>query len=499
MLSTRVKKRLKSAREFFVPKAYQHESIRFGVSRPEAGFLLAPGLGKTAITLFIFKILKAMGLVDELLVLAKRRIIYEVWPKEIKKWEQLRHLECTIVHGKFKRQRLMKDADVRLMNYEGLGLLVDRFGKRWKLTKRGKRFFGRGKRIMLTIDESSKVRHTKTNRFKRLKQILPQFARRYILTGSPVPNGLMNLFGQVYVLDLGKSLGEYITHYRNNFFMPAGYGGYQWKLQHGADKRIFKILRPLVLRFGTDQLKLPPLTFVDRFVDLPTNARRMYDEMEQEYLLLYKKQEITAANAAVATGKCRQIANGGVFYDKDGEITASGKKARGWKTMHDEKCAELVELLEELNGEPALVSYEYQHDMLRLQKYFRKHAPQFKDAPFVGGKMKDSEFARYKKQWDRGELPVMFGQPESIAHGLNLQGQGGIVIFFALTWNLENYEQFYQRVWRQGQKRRVIVYRLIARDTVDEDQITALEMKDHTQQSLLRAMEKRSGFRQRAA
>lgn len=496
MSFTRAEKRSKSAKEFYVPKVYQFASIKFGASRPEAGFLLAPGLGKTSIMYFVFKLLKKLNLVDEMLVLAKRRIIYEVWPAELDKWKQLRKFKCIIVHGKDKEKKLLrKGYDVRLMNYEGLTLLADRVGRRWKMTELGKKYFGRGKRIMLVVDESSKLRHTNTGRFKKLKQVLPEFVRRYILTGSPAPNGLMNLFGQIYALDLGESLGEYITHFRNEYFMPSGYGGYQWKLQHGAENRIFKKLRPLVLRFGNDQLNLPPLTFVDRFVTLDRKARRLYNEMEQEYIMKFKRHEIIAANAAVATNKCRQIANGGVFYDKEGEITASGKKARGWKTVHDEKCEDLLELLEELNGEPALVAYEYQHDVFRLKKFFAKHAPQFKDAPFVGSGMKDKEFHKYKRQWDRGELPVMFGQPDSIAHGLNLQGKGGIVIFFALTWNLENYEQFIQRVWRQGQTRRVIVYRIIARDTVDEDQIAALESKDRTQQALLKAMEKRNGFR----
>lgn len=497
-LLKKLRVRLRNKGIFYTPKPYQKESIKFGVSRPAAGFFLAPGLGKTSITLFIFRILRKLGLIDELLVLAKRRIIYAVWPEEMQKWKQLDGMTCVIVHGKDKERKLMVKADVRLMNYEGLQLLAERHRRKWRLTKLGKAFFKRGKRIMLVVDESSKLRHTKTNRFKALKQCLKFFRRRYILTGSPVPQSLMNLFGQVYTLDLGASLGEFITTFRNEYFFPSGYGGYDWKLQPGAEKRIFKKLKPLVLRYGNDQLNLPPLTFVDRYVNLPKEARELYDEMEQEYIVQLENDEIVAANAAVATGKCRQIANGGIYYTKSGDFTSDPKKARGMQHIHDVKCEELVELLDELEGEPALVSYEFGHDVTRLQKYFRKHAPQYAKAPFVGGGMKDKVFDRYKKMWDRGELPVMFGQPESIAHGLNLQGKGGIIIFFALTWNLENYEQFIQRVWRQGQKRRVIVYRIIARDTVDVDQIRALRSKDRTQQALLKAMERRHGYREAA-
>lgn len=450
MSFTIAKKLGKSLGEIFKPKPYQSKAIKFGLERPEAGFFLAPGLGKTIITLMIFRILRRLGIVDELVVLAKRRIVYDVWPKEIKKWRKTRNLTYSIVHGTKKSKRLWEDSDIKLINYDGLAWL-----------KKQKKWFRRGKRLMLVCDESSKLRHTSTVRFRSLKKILPRFERRYILTGSPAPSGLMGLFGQVYTLDLGETFGKYITHYRNDYFYPAGYMGYEWKLLPGARKKIFKKLKPLVLRFGNDQLNLPPLSFIDRKIQLSDKVMAVYKKMKKELLLEYQEGDIVADNAAVATGKLRQIANGGVYYSpKTGAILDEGRKRdRKWRTMHDEKCAELVELLEELNGEPALVAYEFEHDKLRIQRYFKKHAPQFQKAPFIGGGMKDKDVAIQLKKWDEGKLPVMFGHPDSIAHGLNLQGKGGIVIFFALTWNLENYEQFIQRVWRQNQKRRVQIGR----------------------------------------
>lgn len=462
-------------------KRYQKESVKFGLSRPAAGFFLAPGLGKTLITLMIFKVLKKLGYVDELIVVAKRRIVYNVWRQEIRKWKF--NYKTTILHGPKKEERLYKRADVRLINYEGLQWLSKQ--KKWL---RG------AKRMMLACDESSKLRHTSTVRFRSLKKLLPYFKRRYILTGSPVPNGLMNLFGQIFVLDLGLALGRYITEFRNNYMYPSGYMGYEWKLMPGADKRIYKKIKPLVIRFGTDQLKMPPLTFRTRYVDLPPHSRIAYDEMEKEKILEYKEGAIVAANAAVATGKLRQIANGGVYYSPSGELLDEipGKKPpRKWRVIHDEKCEDLVELLEELQGEPALVSFEFQHDKLRLQAYFRRHAPQFNNSPFIDGSSKDRDVSRLLKRWDKGTLPVLFGHPDSVAHGLNLQGRGGIVIFFAMTWNLENYEQFIQRVWRQGQKRRVIVYSIVARNTVDEDMVESIKIKDHNQTTLLEAMQRR--------
>lgn len=465
------KKRKRKLR-VFTPKEYQYACVKFGVTRPAAGFFLAPGLGKTMIVYLVFKILQKLGLVDELLVLAKRTIIYEVWPAEAKKWNL--PFKIRILHGKDKQRQLEKKADVRLMNYEGLPWLV-----------KNKKFFRRGKRLMLAIDESSKLRHTTTKRFRTLKKILQFFVRRYIMTGSPAPNGLMGLFGQVYVLDYGDRLGKFITHFRNEYFQPSGFMGKDWQLQDGAEKRIYKAIKPLVIRYGKDELNLPPISYFDKYVTLPKRARYVYDEMEKELIVKFKEGEIIAANAAVASGKCRQIANGGMFHNE---------REKGFKHVHDAKCEMLVDLLEELGGEPALVAYEFKHDITRIQNYLRHHAPQFKKAPFVGGHTKPHELRSIKKQWNNGELPVMFGQPDTVAHGLNLQDSGGgIVIFFALTWNLENYEQFIQRIWRQGQKKRVLVYRILARKTVDIIMRESLRSKDRKQQNLLKAMERTYG------
>jgi SNF2 family DNA or RNA helicase len=444
--------------------------MKFGVRKRYAGFFLAPGLGKTMIILIIFKILKKVGLIDELFVLAKRTIVYEVWPPEVKKWGL--PFKVRIIHGKDKEKQLYKPADIRLMNYEGLNWLLQQ-----------KKFFRRGKRIMLAIDESSKLRHTRTKRFRTLKKMLDRFERRYILTGSPAPNGLMGLFGQIYALDQGKRLGKFITHFRNEYFQPAGFMGRDWKLQKGGRKRLYKKIKPIILRYGKDELKLPPISYFKKWVHLPPKARHIYDEMERELIVQMQEGEIIAANAAVASGKCRQIANGGLFYNQ--------RAQKGYEHVHDAKCEMLVELLEELQGEPALVSYEFKHDIPRIQNYLRRHAPQFKKAPFVGGHTKPAELRKLKRDWNAGKIPVMFGQPDTVAHGLNLQESGGaVVIFFALTWNLENYEQFIQRIWRQGVKKRVLVYHIMAKNTVDEVMWHALRRKDRGQQSLLRAMER---------
>jgi hypothetical protein len=477
--------RRRSSSNEFVPKPYQKQCISFGVRNAAAGFFLAPGLGKTAITLFIFKILRGLGYVDTLVVVASRRIVYGVWPREVKKWRL--GFRTQIVHGSHKEELLATDADIYLLNYEGLLWLVQRHGRSWRVMPWTKKFFARHRRVMLVVDESSKMRNTRTERFKALKKIIGRFCRRYILTGSPTPKGLMNLFGQVYILDLGAALGTFITQFRNDYFVPTGYMGFDWKPQPDAEKRIFKKLRPLVLRYGTDQLDLPPISFHNIWVDLPKKARRAYDEIEQEFITEWRNEEITAANAAVASGKCRQIANGGLFV-------GGGEKGRRYETLHDEKCAALVELLEELEGEPALVACEYRHDYARFETYAAHHAKQFSKAPVIDGSTPDRVADKYQRLWDKGDLPLLWGNPQSIAHGLNLQGKGGIVVYFSLTWDLENYEQFYQRVWRQGQRRRVLVYRILARDTVDAVVLRALKLKDRGQQRLLKAMESHYGL-----
>ncbi len=461
----------------FDPKSYQEDCIRLGLKRPAFGFLLAPGLGKTAIILFIFKILKRLGIVDHLFVLAKKNIVYYVWQQEIKKWRQLRKLSSVVVHGSKKEDALRKDVDVYLMNYEGLAWL-----------KKQKWFFRKAGNLMLACDESSKLRNTNTVRFRRLKSLLKNFKRRYIMTGSPRPKSLMNLFGQIYVLDHGAALGQYITQFRNEYFQPHGYMGREWLPQKGAEKRMFKQIRKLVIRYGDDQLDMPPLNIggqFDRFCYLPKKHRALYNEMEEEMLIELDGDEITAANAAVASQKCRQIANGGLKYDNK----------KGYKWIHDVKCENLVDLLDELEGEPALVGYEFHHDRMRLQKYFAKHAPQYKDAPFVDGKTKDHVVGRIIYDYQKGRIPVLFGNTSLLAHGLNLQDAGGIVVFFSMTWNLEDYEQFIRRVWRQGQKRRVIVYRILMKDTVDERMVDVVRGNDKDQRRFLKAMEKHYGFR----
>lgn len=452
----------------WTPHDYQKVGVRFMVGNAVAGLLLRPGLGKTSITLAAFKTLRRAGAVNRMLVIAPLRPAYSVWPAEVAQWDDFRDLSVAVLHGPKKEEALRSGADISVINPEGLPWLLKvaarpspRSPWPWE---------------MLVVDESTRFKHANTQRFKMLKPYLPMFKRRFILTGSPAPNGLIDLFGQVYILDLGNALGQYITHYRLNYFVNPDGQGWQWVPQVGAEERIYKKLKPLVLRFDERELlSMPPLIGVDPplkvMVDLPDPAMRMYKQMEDQLIAAVNNELVVAANAAAATTKCRQIANGGIYAEGGSE----------WSHVHEAKVDAVEEIIEELQGRPALVAYEYRHDLERLRK-------RFPDAPWIGGGVAPGRFRTIERAWNAGSVPVLLAQPQSVAHGLNLQGTGASVIWHSLTWDLEVYEQFIRRVWRQGQKEKVTVHHIVARGTVDEVMIKALAAKDKTQRTLLDAL-----------
>jgi SNF2 family DNA or RNA helicase len=446
--------------------------VRFLLENSVGGLLLDPGLRKTSITLAALKVLREEGIVRKTLVIAPLRVVYEVWPEEIDKWSDFRDTRYAILHGAKKEAALNSAADLYLINPEGLQWLF--------VMLQGKPFpFD-----VLVIDESTKFKHTNTARFKLLRPYLPKFGRRYILTGSPAPNGLMDLFGQIYVIDLGRSLGAYISHYRNRFFNKTGYGGYTYVLQDDAEQEIYAAIAPYVLRMSQEEyLKLPPLVDVTRTVELPPLARKQYEQMEATFMLLLEKGKVNAANAAVVGGKLRQIANGGVYLDPKG--SGPGEK-RGAAVMHEAKAEMLVELLEELSGQPTLVAYEFHHDLDRLLPYLKKAG--FGDVPHIAGGVTTARFKQIKDDWNAGRIPVLLAQPQSVQHGLNLQKTGRAIIWFSIPWDLEVYFQFIRRIWRSGVTERVMNYRIVAKKTTDEAILAALSRKHNTERALLDAI-----------
>jgi len=488
-------KRKKSPENIFQPKWWQDKGIKWLLKKAEAGLFLAPGLGKTAVALFAFYILKKRGIVTKLLVVSKRRIIYNVWRQEIEKWGlpftvALVHGQSKNVEGKTKKLReLERDADVYLINFDGLEWLA---AQPPRIVKK----FAGG---MLVLDESAKVKTWTGNRMKALKKLLPLFKRRVIMSGSPTPQSMQDIFSQIYVLDMGDSLGRFIGAFRNTYFYtvemvlknPLGEIVRRWndyELMEGAEEKIYKKLRRLVLRIPEEVVGLKPLIPVTREMKLPARARKAYIEVELEFMTKLKKGLVTAANAGVATAKLRQIASGMVYYkeiqeglDEDGQIIYKPQKQ--YELVHDEKLKELVALILELRGLPALVAYQFDHERIEIQKRLK--------CPAIYGKTTDRQTDELIEQWNAGKLPVLLGHPASISHGLNLQGTKAAIIFFTCGYNLDDHEQFIRRVWRQGQKEAVTAYYLNAIDTLDDVVQGVLTLKDRNQKRLLRALEAR--------
>ena len=480
------------------PHAYQKKAVKWLLEHAGAGLFLDPGLGKTSITLGALSILKKQKVSGISLVIAPLRVCHSVWPAEVEKWTDFNHLRVGVLHGKNKEQ-ILEDAidgdkyDILCINPEGLEWLFGvtkvrgRNNKvRVELDKKRMRWlFGPGCLTDLIVDESTKFKHSSSVRFKILKEALDRFRRRWILTGTPSPNGLLDLFGQIFIVDMGASLGQYITHYRKQFFLPTGFGGYTWRPQPDAEKQIYAKLKKLVLRLdANDYLELPELVPNIIKFDLPEKARDLYDAMEDDMVADVESGKITALSAASAMIKCAQIANGGVYKQTDPLVSTKRKKgADSWDRVHDCKDEIVADLVEEISGQPVLIAYEFEHDLQRLLEVFGK------DTPYIGGGVSAKRSKEIEQSWNRGEIPVLLGHPAAMGHGLNLQNAGNHVVWYGLTYDYELYDQFIRRVLRQGSKhKRVFVHHIIARDTVDELKLFALRRKKKGQSALLDAL-----------
>ena len=396
---------------------------------------------------------------NRMLIVAPIRPMYSTWPAEIDKWEDFNHLTYTILHGKNKGDEVNKDVDVYLINPEGLAWLIDKYPKFLETVS------------VLCIDESSKFKSSTSQRFKKLKPYIPVFQRRWCLTGTPTPNGIMDLFGQIYILDQGSSLGKYITHFRNKYFYQSGFGGYTWTPLPGSFDSIIEKTAPLILQLNAkDHLDMPELMLINRTVELNEHATEVYKTIEKEFLIQLGDNLIVAANAAAAGTKCRQVANGAVYVNDEGD----------YENVHDAKLEELEDLIEELGGAPTLLLYEFKHDAERIEAEF--------GYPNLTGKSA-AKSQKLIDDFNRGEIPCLLGHPASMGHGLNLQGNCHHVIWYGITWNLEHYDQAIARVYRQGQRAdTVFVYHIVAKDTLDERVLDVLKAKDRNQTTLREAL-----------
>ena len=468
------------------PHRYQLKALKFLLERRSAGLFLDPGLGKTSVTYAAIRVLKRANLGHRTIVVAPRRPAVGVWPEEQRIWKEFAEISVGLVHGPRREEIWDTEHDVYVVTYDGLLWLIKT--GRLKAALRAKKVHN------IVFDELSKMKNQHTARYKTVKLWLDKVERRWGLTGSPAANGLMDLFGECYTLDLGKSLGRFITHFRFQYFDAYGdemHPGYA--IKPGAEEAIYARIANLVLRIDAeDHIKLPKLIPNRIFVDLPEKARTAYDEIEAEFMVELNGQIFTAESAASLSQKCRQMANGALYEDRvDPETGMPRTGKRRYEILHDEKLEALEDLVDELNGQPLLVMYEYGHDLERLLKRFGK------DTPFIGGGTSDKKALEYQEAWNRNWIPLLFGHSNSMGHGLNFQkGSANQIAVFGLTWNFENYDQFIRRLRRQGNEAaRVFVHHIMSRDTVDDLVYAALQRKGSTQQRLHDALKNYSARR----
>lgn len=450
----------------FRPHDYQRAAINFLLQNRCAGLFADPGLGKTAITLSVIKQFQQHPKFRSALIIAPLRVCHSVWPAEIQKWDQFRDLSFQIIHGLDRVEKINEKADIYLLNVENIFWLFDHSFD-WN---------------MLVIDESSKFKSHQAKRFKLIRKHLNRFHRRILLTGTPAPNSMMDLYSQIYILDKGETLGRYITHYRQRYFYPINFRKFaEWNLKPGSEKVIQRKISSLVMRIDAkSHLDLPPVIYNSVTIQLSPKAATIYKQLEKQFFAYIDENPVLLGSAASAYNTCRQVANGRLYEQIDPLIPRSGKR----KTLfvHQAKINAAQELVEELQGKPVLIAYHYKHDLAQLLDKFGK------DTPYLGGGISSAESAEIVNRWNAGDLPILLGHPQSIAHGLNLQHGGHDIIWFSLTDNLENYLQFNQRVYRQGVSGQVRIHLVIAKDTIDEAIMLRLKSKDKNQRALLDAI-----------
>ena len=445
----------------YQPHDYQAYATQFILEHPVAAILLEMGLGKSVITLTAIGKLLSAGKVRKVLVIAPLRVARDTWPAEIGKWDHLSGLAFSVAVGTEAERRaaLMKDAPIHIINRENVQWLIESSG----IT------FGYD---MVVIDELSSFKNHMAKRFKALMKVRHRVSRIVGLTGTPSGNGLMDLFAEYKLLDMGKRLGRFITGYRSDFFLPDKCGFdrvYTWKPRKGAEEEIYRRISDITVSMkSTDYLRMPECLTVRVLVSMSEEEQDQYDSLKQDLVLrLGPDCVVDAKNAASLCGKLSQMANGAV-YTEDGEIA--------W--IHDRKLDALEDLIEAAYGKPLLVAYWYQHDIDRIQKRF----PQ----------VRMLKASRDISDWNAGKIPVAAIHPASAGHGLNLQAGGSALVWFGLTWSLELYQQTNARLWRQGQKDdTVVIHHIIAGGTVDEDIMAALSRKEMTQDTLMAAVKAR--------
>jgi SNF2 family DNA or RNA helicase len=434
---------------------YQNRAVDFIKTKERCALFLDMGLGKTTSTLTAISDLIDGFAVNRVLVIAPLRVANSVWKQETEKWRHLEHLRVSVCTGsdKARRSALHRDADIYVINRENIVWLVELYGKKWPFD-------------MVVVDESSSLKNPSTKRFKGLKKILPYTNYMVLLTGTPSPNSLMDLWSQMYLVDFGESLGRTVTAFRQRFF-EQDFMGYTWKIRAGSDEKIHGLIASKVISMSAeDYLDMPDRIDLEVKVTLPPKILAQYRDFEKTLLAqLESGEEIEAVSAAALANKMLQMSNGAAYYDEH----------KNWAEIHTEKLDALSDIVEDNPDENILVAYNYKFDLERLLKRFPYAVVLDKEQSTIG-------------RWNAGEIKMLLAHPASAGHGLNIQRGGSMIVWFGLNWSLELYQQFNARLHRQGQTKPVRVVHIVSEDTIDQRVLSVLSDKNATQASLLKSL-----------
>lgn len=439
------------------PHDYQRYAAEFIIAHPVAALLLDMGLGKTSITLTaINDLLFDSFEIHKVLVVAPLRVARDTWSAEIEKWEHFKNLRYSVVVGMAQERisALLTPADIYIINRENIQWLVEESGLPFDFD-------------MAVIDELSSFKNHQSKRFRAFMKVRPKLKRIVGLTGTPAGNGLMDLFAEFKLLDMGERLGRLIGQYRNAYFQPDKRNGmviYSYKPLPNAERQIYDKISDITISMkAADHLKMPELISSEYTVQLSENEKEKYDRLKKDLIFSTEDNEVTAANAASLSNKLSQMANGAVYSDDESVIE-----------IHDRKLDALEDIIESMNGRSLLVAYWFKHDLERIRKRFE---------------VREIRSSEDISDWNSGKIPVALIHPASAGHGLNLQSGGSTVVWFGLTWSLELYQQTNARLWRQGQTAdTVVIQHIIAKGTIDEQIMKALKTKDTTQAALIIAV-----------
>ena len=433
---------------------YQRKAIDFVLRERRCMLTLGMGLGKTTSTLTAVSDMLDGFTANKVLVIAPLRVANSVWAQEARLWAHLRHLRVSVCTGpeKARRSALALSSDVYVINRENVPWLVENYGKKWPFD-------------VVVIDESSSFKSASSKRFKAIRKMLPHIEAMILLTGTPSPNGLLDMWSQMYLVDYGERLGRTLTGYKQRFF-EADYFGRKFELRPGSAEKIHSLLGDKIIHMSAeDYLDMPARIDLTVGIDLPPNVMSEYVDFERTMLAEINGEEVEATTAAVLANKLLQYANGALYTDANGN----------WGETHAAKLDALADIIEDNPGETVLVAYNYKSDLERL-------LARFPQAVILDKKQETID------AWNRGQIQMLLAHPASAGHGLNLQKGGALCVWFGLNWSLEYYQQFNARLHRQGQTRPVRIAHIVANGTIDQRVLQVLQSKDATQKSLLNAL-----------